>query len=238
MKIFSIIPLLLLSFFLPLSQAGAVEGSAPAARDQAEISRLESATAVLDEVMAITENGIPSDLIKSAYGIAVFPGVLKAAFLIGARFGQGIMVAKAENGTWSEPSFLNLVGGSFGFQVGAEMTDLVLVFKTKQSVDALGRGDLTLGGTVSVAAGPVGRSAQASTDIQLRAEIYSYSKTRGLFAGAALDGAILQVDTGINTALYGVPDPLKQAAIRAPDAARRFSCVVAKYTTLPGKVCV
>ncbi|MEN6437188.1 MAG: lipid-binding SYLF domain-containing protein [Syntrophobacter sp.] len=213
-----------------------LSATANAATHQAQVARIEKATAVLNEVMAIPET-IPEDLIRHAYGIAVFPGVLKAAFLVGGRFGEGIFVARQANGNWSEPSLLNLYGASFGFQAGAESTDLILVFKTRQSVEALGRGDITLGGTMSVAAGPVGRSAQASTDIQLRAEIYSYSKTRGLFAGVALDGAGIQVDTGANNALYGTADPVRSAAVRVPEAAKRFNCVVSKYTGSPNKVC-
>jgi len=209
---------------------------ADAATHQAQLARLDRSTTVLNEVMSIPET-IPADLIRNAYGIAVFPSVYKAAFIVGARFGEGIFVARQANGNWSEPSFVNLYGASFGFQGGAEATDLILVFKTKQSVDALGRGDFTLGGTASVAAGPVGRSAQASTDIQLRAEIYSYSKTRGLFVGVALDGAGIQVDTGANNALYGTPDPARSAAVRVPTQAKRFDCVVAKYTGSPTRVC-
>ncbi|MEM5789859.1 MAG: lipid-binding SYLF domain-containing protein [Syntrophobacteraceae bacterium] len=229
-----IISILVLGFLFPLmpTSAVAVEPEMPA-----EISRIETSTQILNELMA-TREAIPEDLIRSAHGIAIFPNVLKAAFLVGARFGEGVFVARQANGAWSEPSFLSLYGASFGFQAGAESTDLVLVFRTRESVEALGKGDITLGGTVSVAAGPVGRSAQASTDIQLRAEIYSYSKTRGLFAGVALDGAGIQVDTGANQAIYGTPDPLRQAAVRVPDVAKRFSCVVAKFTGDPGRVCV
>jgi lipid-binding SYLF domain-containing protein len=231
-----IIPLLIFGFFIPMMSTPAVAAPTETARPS-EISRLEVSTTVLNEIMAMPET-LPEDLFRTAQGIAVFPGVLKAAFIVGARYGQGVFVARMPDGSWSEPSFINLVGASFGFQAGAESTDLVLVFRTKKSVEALGTGDITLGGTVSVAAGPIGRSAQASTDIQLKAEILSYSRTRGLFAGAALDGAGLQIDKDSNMSIYGTPDPLRQAAVRIPDAARRFSCVVAKFSGEPGKVCV
>jgi lipid-binding SYLF domain-containing protein len=227
-----VIPLLIFAFLIPLMPA-------PAAGDtvRSDLARIESATAILDEIMAIPEDSIPEGMLKNAYGIAVFPGVLKAAFIVGARFGQGVFVARSPDGSWSNPSFLSLIGGNFGLQIGAESTDLILVFRTKNSVDALGKGDITLGATVSVAAGPIGRSAQASTDIQLKAEIYSYSKTRGLFGGIALDGTAIRVDSDANYAIYGVHDPLRTAAVRIPEQSRRFSCVVAKHTGQPARVC-
>ncbi len=227
-----LVPLLIFAFLLPL-----MPSSASGATVQSDRARIESATAVLQDIMSIRDNSIPEEMLKNAYGIAIFPGVLKAAFIVGARYGQGIFVARNADRSWSNPSFLNLVGGNFGFQAGAESTDLILVFMTENSVKALGNGDLTLGATVAVAAGPVGRSAQASTDVKLKAEIYSYSKTRGLFAGVALDGTVVQVDTGANYAFYGVSDPLAMAAVRVPAAARRFSCVVARYTGEPNKAC-
>ncbi|MFZ2445879.1 MAG: lipid-binding SYLF domain-containing protein [Syntrophobacteraceae bacterium] len=225
-----IIPLLIFGFCLaPMpAQVGAAT--------QDDIARINSATAVLNEIMAIPDNSLPESLLKDAHGIAVFPSMIKAAFGIGAQYGRGVFVARTEDGNWSPPSLLTLAGGSAGLQIGAGATDLILVFMTKNSVDALGRGDLTLGANASIAAGPVGRWAQASTDIQLRAEIYSYSKSRGIFAGVALDGTLVTVDTAANLALYGSPDPLKSAA-SIPEAASRFSCVVSKYTGSPGLVC-
>ncbi len=227
-----LIPLLIFAFLTPLMPSSASGDTARSDR-----ARIEAATAVMHDIMSIRDNSIPQGMLKDAYGIAVFPGVLKAAFIIGARYGQGIFVTRDAHGNWSNPSFLTLAGGNFGFQAGAESTDLILVFMTKNSVESLGNGDLTLGATVSVAAGPVGRAAQASTDVKLKAEIYSYSKTRGLFAGIALDGTVVRVDTDANYAYYGVRDPLKTAAARVPADAKRFSCVVAQYTGEPNKVC-
>jgi len=227
-----IIPLLILGLVFSL-----IPAQAKAASVDDEMIRIDKAATVLQEIMATPDNSIPANLLADAKGIAIYPNVVKAAFGVGARFGQGVFVGKQPDGNWSAPSFLNLAGGSFGFQIGAEVTDLVLVFMTQKSVDALGRGDLTLGATASVAAGPIGRSGQASTDIKLSAEILSYSKTRGLFAGVALDGAIVQVDTDANRLVYGVPDPLKIAAMNIPEPAKRFTCLVAKYTGSPERMC-
>jgi len=145
-----IIPLLILGFFLPLMpvQVGATI--------QDDIAKINSATAVLSEIMAIPDNALPESLLKDAHGIAVFPSMIKAAFGIGAQYGRGVFVARTADGNWSPPSLLTMVGGSAGLQIGAGATDLILVFMTKNSVDALGRGDFTLGANASIAAGPVG----------------------------------------------------------------------------------
>ncbi len=227
-----IIPLLIFGLVFSL-----IPAQAKAASVNDEMIRIEKASTVLEEIMAIPDNSIPANLLADAKGIAIYPNVVKAAFAVGARFGQGVFVAREPDGSWSSPSFINLVGGSFGFQIGAEVTDLVLVFMTQRSVEALGKGDLTLGATASIAAGPIGRSGEASTDIKLSAEILSYSKTRGLFGGVALDGAIVQVDTDANRLVYGTPDPIKIAATKVPALARRFTCIVAKYTGTSDKMC-
>lgn len=230
---YTVIPLVIFGLLCLL-----VPVQAMAATYENDMIRIDKAGTILQEITAIPDNSIPEDLLIKAKGVAIFPDVVKAAFVVGGRWGQGVFVAREPDGTWSAPSFLNLAGGSFGFQIGAEVTDLVLVFTTQRSVDALGRGDLTLGATASVAAGPIGRSAQASTDYKLSAEILSYSKTRGLFAGIALDGAVVQVDTEDNRLVYGTPDPFTIAAKHIPAQAKRFSCMVAKYTRTSDKTCV
>jgi lipid-binding SYLF domain-containing protein len=133
----------------------------------------------------------------------VIPDVIKAGFVIGGRHGVGMISVKTSDGTWSNPSFISMTGGSIGFQAGVSSTDVVLVFRTQRGVDSIVHGKFTLGADASVAAGPVGRTAQASTDAQLRAEIYSYSRARGLFAGAALDGSVISIDNDANQAVYG-----------------------------------
>jgi lipid-binding SYLF domain-containing protein len=140
---------------------------------------------------------------KDAYAIAVIPDVIKAGFVIGGRHGLGLIAVKTPDGTWSNPSFVSMSGGSIGFQAGVSSTDVILVFRTQRGVDSIVHGKFTLGADASVAAGPVGRVAQAATDAQLKAEIYSYSRSRGLFAGVALDGSVMAIDNDANQAVYG-----------------------------------
>jgi lipid-binding SYLF domain-containing protein len=131
------------------------------------------------------------------------PDVVKAGLVFGGRGGKGLMAVRGSDGTWSNPTFITLGGGSFGFQAGVQSADVVLVFRNRRGVDNIVNGKFTLGADASVAAGPVGRSAQASTDGQLKAEIYSYSRARGLFAGIALDGAVIAIDNRANRRVYG-----------------------------------
>ncbi|MFZ2444988.1 MAG: lipid-binding SYLF domain-containing protein [Syntrophobacteraceae bacterium] len=198
-----------------------------------EASKLNEASAVMREIMAIPETGIPPELFRNAQGIAVLPGLLKAGFFVGGRFGSGVLSVK-QGGKWSNPVFISLAGGSFGLQIGAQSTDIILVFKTARGVEAIRRGKFTLGGDISVAAGPVGRHAEAGTDIQLKAEIYSYSRSRGLFGGIALEGAVLQVDHDADVAFYGSKgsnaDAILANKVKAPTAAANFKQTLQKYS--------
>jgi lipid-binding SYLF domain-containing protein len=139
--------------------------------------------------------------LAEAQGVAIIPGVFKAGFLVGARGGHGLIATRDRNGAWSGVTFVDLGGASFGLQAGVESTDVVLVFRTRNSLDRIlrGRGKLTLGADAAIAAGPVGREAEAGTDARLRAEIFSYSRSRGLFAGVALDGAAIVYDHRANS---------------------------------------
>ncbi len=175
----------------------------PARAGEDENKRAKDAVRVLKEVMMAPDKGIPSNLLKRAYAIAVIPDVIKAGFVIGGRHGEGLIAVKSADGTWSNPSFVSMTGGSFGFQVGVSSTDVVLIFRTQRGVDNIVHGKFTLGADASVAAGPVGRDAQASTDGELKAEIFSYSRSRGLFAGVALDGSVLAIDNDSNQDVYG-----------------------------------
>lgn len=168
-----------------------------------ENQRAENALRVLKEIMMAPDKRIPADLINSAYAIAVIPDVIKAGLIIGGRHGVGLISIKRAEGTWSNPSFISMTGGSIGFQAGVQATDVILVFRTERGVDSIAHGKFTLGADASVAAGPVGRDAHAATDAQLKAEIYSYSRSRGLFAGVALDGSVLAIDNDANRAVYG-----------------------------------
>lgn len=170
-----------------------------------EISKINAATEVIQEITGIPE-GISPELLGNAYGIVIIPGTIKLGFFFGGQYGSGIAMIRGEDGSWSNPSFVYIAGGSFGLQFGAVSSDIILVFKTRKSVMGLAKGNFTLGGDAAVAAGPVGRRAVAATDWQLKAEIYSYARSRGLFAGISLDGSVLAIDTNANENFYAKPD--------------------------------
>ena len=167
-----------------------------------EEAKAADAARVLGEIMRIPETAVPEKMFTDAHAIAVIPDVVKAGLIFGRR-GRGLISVRSPDGTWSNPSFIRLGGGSVGFQAGVSSSDVILVFRSPRGVDSIVNGKFTLGGDASVAAGPVGRSAQASTDEQLKAEIYSYSRARGLFAGVSLDGTWLRIDHKANQAVYG-----------------------------------
>lgn len=179
--------------------------AAPLRAGAREVKTVESATAVVRAFAALPLRGIPLSLLYDAAGVAVLPHVVKAGLLIDGQFGRGVVLVHGPDGRWSEPVFVTLSGSGVGGQAGVEATDLVLVFKTKASLDRALRGKLTLGADVTIAAGPVGREAERATDQRLlKAEIFSYSRSRGLFAGVSLAGARLHVDEHANKAFYGV----------------------------------
>jgi lipid-binding SYLF domain-containing protein len=174
-----------------------------ASAGEQEIARTHNALRVLSEIMLAPDKRLPANLIAEAQAIAVIPDVIKAGLVIAGRHGSGLISVKGADGVWSNPSYISMSGGSIGFQVGVESTDVILVFRTQRGVDSIVHGKFTLGADASVAAGPVGRDAHAATDAQLKAEIYSYSRSRGLFAGVALDGSVLAIDNNANEAVYG-----------------------------------
>ncbi|MDE2306801.1 MAG: lipid-binding SYLF domain-containing protein [Xanthomonadaceae bacterium] len=165
--------------------------------------RATNAVRVLSDIMQAPDKAIPQDLLRDARAIAVIPDMIKVGFIFGGRRGEGLISVKSPDGTWSNPSFITMTGGSVGFQAGVSSTDVILVFRTQRGVDSIVRGKFTLGADASATAGPVGRTAAAATDAQMKAEIYSYSRSRGLFAGVALDGAVLRIDYDANAAVYG-----------------------------------
>lgn len=160
---------------------------------------------VLSELMAIPAKQIPHRLLDEAQGIAIIPNVIKIGFVAGARRGYGVMLVRDPDGEWSLPQFVTLTGGSVGWQAGIQGTDVVLVFTTRKSVDGLMRGKFTIGVDASVTAGPIGREAAAGTDPTLRSEVLSYSRSRGLFLGVALDGTALEIDHDAHLMYYGTP---------------------------------
>lgn len=177
--------------------------SAHADERAAALTRARGATRVLADIMRAPDKAIPRDLLRDAYAIAVIPDVLKVGLVFGGRRGEGLIAVKSPDGTWSNPVFLSLTGGSVGFQAGVSSTDVVLVFRTKRGVDGIVNGKFTIGADAHAAAGPVGRNLNAATDAAMQAEIYSYSRSRGLFAGVSLDGAALRIDDDADAAIYG-----------------------------------
>lgn len=194
---------------------------APAAvADEAKI--VKNATEVFTELLATPDRGVPQALLDDCRCVAVIPNSIKGALGYGARFGSGVMSCRAADGAWSSPAFLKLKGGSWGLQVGAESTDLVLFFMTEKGARSLlTSSQITLGGKMSVAAGPVGRTAEASTDLKLNAEIYTYAKSKGLFAGISLEGARLSQDNKANREYYGTAVTAKQLLFENKRPARK-----------------
>ncbi|HET9472435.1 MAG TPA: lipid-binding SYLF domain-containing protein [Steroidobacteraceae bacterium] len=212
--------------------AGAFSQAALAsAREEA---RLIEASGVLEELFAQKDTAIPEKLMARAYGIAVIPNVVKVAAVVGGRRGSGAMVVRDANGKFTDPIMVSLTGGNVGWQIGVQSTDIVLVFTTAKGIEGITDGKLTLGADASVAAGPVGRAASAATDQNFTAEVYSYSRNRGLFAGVSLDGSVLAIDTKSNKGLYGKSAPADEIIAGKVstdvDAAQRFERAILAST--------
>ncbi|HVX10387.1 MAG TPA: lipid-binding SYLF domain-containing protein [Pirellulales bacterium] len=189
---------------------------------------VESATQVLHEITTIPVRRIPESLLADAQGIAIIPEVIKVGFVGGIRRGRGVVMVRDRDGDWGLPQFVILTGGSVGWQAGIQSTDVVLVFRTRQSIDGLLKGKFTLGAGAAVAAGPVGRSAEAATDAALKAEILSYSRGRGIFAGVAIDGTAIEIDRESQQAYYGLPANAVPTVV--PESAMRLLTEVASMT--------
>jgi lipid-binding SYLF domain-containing protein len=196
-----------------------------------EQGRLLMASQVLEELRTARDQYIPDRLLERAYAIAVIPDMTKIAFFAGGRRGHGVLVVRDKDGRFANPVFITMTGGSFGWQWGVQSTDIMLVFTTRKGVEGITGGKFTLGADASVAAGPVGRQASASTDTSFKAEVYSYSRTRGVFAGLALDGSAITIDDGANDRFYGKSDLMASdiisGKVRSNDeSARRFMTAV------------
>lgn len=171
-----------------------------------EVKKIQSSATVFDEIMATPDKAIPDAILERAEAVAVFPGVLRAGFVFGGEVGHGIIsVRNRSTNSWSPPAFMKLTGGSWGAQIGGQSVDVILVVMNQKGVDHLLSSQFTLGGQASAAAGPVGRSAAAATDASMNAEILSYSRSRGLFAGITLNGSSVREDSGANERYYGKP---------------------------------
>jgi lipid-binding SYLF domain-containing protein len=221
---------LLLTLFVVVAGAS----TAPALASAREEARLIEASGVLEELGAQRDTSIPDRLMQRAYGIAVIPNVVKVGAVVGGRRGSGAMVVRDANGRFTDPIMISITGGSVGWQIGVQSTDLVLVFTTRRGIEGIADGKLTLGGDASVAAGPVGRSASAGTDQDFKAEVYSYSRNKGLFAGLSIDGSVLSIDSRSNTRLYGqsasASDIIARRVTLNLDAAKRFERAIATST--------
>lgn len=210
---------------------------AAAASDGKGAEKIESAVEVLKEISRIPEQGMPPLLLQRAHGVAVIPGMIKVGLIVGGRHGSGVLTVRQPDGTFGPPVFITLSGGSIGYQIGAQSIDVILVFKTPRSVENLMDGKFTLGADAAVAAGPVGRRAEASTDTQLKAEIFSYSRSRGLFAGVSLEGAAIQIDGAANETFYGEEVSARKIARgevpKAPPSVRTLRDALAELSVRP-----
>lgn len=215
----------------------------PAAAATREERRVADAADVLDQLLRIPERSIPPALLSRAYAVAVIPNVVKFGFGVGARRGRGILVVRQDESSWSNPAFITMTGGSIGPQIGAQSTDIILVFRTRKGVERITNGQFTLGADASVAAGPVGRHTSVATDIRFQAEVVSYSRSRGLFAGASFEGAGITMDRKANVAFYGstsmTPEKIFASSPNiAPNIANEFVQVLtaqtARLPTQPG----
>ena len=221
------------SFFIALALTVVATLSRTVAADSDEADRVKESATVLGEIMNAPD-AIPNSVLDKAVGIAVFPGTVRGGFIIGAERGRGILSARDETTkAWSAPAFLTITGGSLGLQIGLRATDLILVIQNRRGLENLVRNEFKVGAGAAVTGGPVGRDAQAATDIQLRAEILSYSRSRGLFAGATIEGSTIKEDQDANARFYG--ERLTTRAVvfdgkaKAPDSVKVWFDALAKY---------
>jgi lipid-binding SYLF domain-containing protein len=203
--------------------------------DQKQIREVEDAIEIIKEISLIPENRIPPSLLSNAQAIAIIPGVIKIGFIIGGNYGTGVISVRDKSGNWTNPVFITLTGGSIGFQIGVQSTDIILVFKSIRNVYDITAGNFTLGADASVAVGPVGRQATASTDVAFDAEIYSYSRSRGLFAGVSVQGSSIKIDYDDIAGFYGnthigAKDIFEISDLSAPPEAANFRQVLTEHT--------
>jgi len=197
-------------------------------------TRLKSSAEVLTEIMAIPDKGIPQELLEKSECIVIVPGMKKAAFIVGGNYGRGFMLCRQPSGTgWSAPAGVKMEGGSVGFQIGGSETDVMMLVMNKGGAEKLLSSKFTLGADASVAAGPVGRTSSAETDLKMTAEILTYSRSRGVFAGVALDGATLRPDGDANGELYPAKPTNKEIVMgktEAPEAASELIAELNRYS--------
>jgi lipid-binding SYLF domain-containing protein len=230
----------LLAPFLAIVLTVALVAPAPSFAESRTDAKLAQSQRVFEAFSDLTEQAIPTWLLERAYGIVVVPQVVKAALFLGGRGGKGVMAVRNPDGTWSAPVFVTLGGVNYGLQFGVQATDVILVLMSRESVEGIAGGKVTLGADASVAAGPLGRSSAAATDATLSAQVLSYSRSSGLFAGVALDGSIIAIDDKANEAAYGIADVLASQILegkvpRVPEAAESFRTALTRATAGGGK---
>jgi lipid-binding SYLF domain-containing protein len=206
----------------------------------ADESQLQKATNVVNEIMGTPDKGIPKELLEKAVCVGIVPSQVKFALGVGGTYGRGVLVCrKGGNGAWDAPSMFTLGAASVGFQIGGKATDVIFLVMNPEGMKKLVQDSIKLGAELSVAAGPVGRSAEGATDAQLHAEILSYSRTRGLFAGVSLDGAVVKQDRDDNEKLYGrkvsAKEILIDGKVRTPPSARGLDRTLTKYSPKGGR---
>jgi lipid-binding SYLF domain-containing protein len=203
-----------------------------AQKDSDEAKRVRDATSIFGEIMAAEDKAIPNSILGKASGSAIFPSTIKAGFVVGGQRGRGI-ISRHSAGGWSSPAFLTLTGGSFGLQIGGQAADIILVINGDRGLENLVSNQFKIGADASIAAGPVGRDAQAATDIQLRAQILSYSRARGLFAGVTVNGSTIRQDMDANERFYGSRLTTRQVVFEgkagAPGPVEQWRAALAKY---------
>ena len=228
--LFVVISIVAMAFVAP------AQGNKNDKKVTAKAEEAQKAADVFTEIMNVPDKAIPQGLLDKAEAIAVFPGVIKAGFIVGGRGGHGVISRRVPGG-WSAPAFFNLGGGSVGLQIGAEKTDFVLLFMNSGAVDSLMKDKFEIGAEAGAAAGPVGRQSSASTDVQLKAQILSYSRSKGLFAGLELKGVVIDPDNDDNMAVYGIKanevlsPSHKWTMTTMPAGVRIFPRTLARYST-------
>jgi lipid-binding SYLF domain-containing protein len=213
-------------FPIVLAIAGTLSAAAFAADQESKVNdRLDATADTVNEMMQASDKGIPQDLLDKAHCVVVIPGMKKAGFIVGAKYGSGFAACRKSGGGWSAPAAMRVEGGSVGFQIGASETDVILLVMNESGMRHLLADKFTLGGNASVAAGPLGRTASAQTDAAMHAEMLAYSRARGLFAGISLEGATLRADSDADRELYGKDIQNREiltGTVPAPAAAVRF----------------
>jgi lipid-binding SYLF domain-containing protein len=210
-------------------------GAGTAFADEKTDKKLEDCRKVFESFTDLSEQSVPTWMLERAYGIVVIPQVIKGAVIFGGRGGRGCMAVRNTDGSWSSPVFVTLAGGSWGFQFGVQSSDVVLVLMSRQSVEGISGGKVTLGADASVAAGPLGRSASANTDASFKAQVLSYSRSEGMFFGVALDGSVISVDDKYDWSAYDqadlyASDILEGKAKTVPPAAKEFTAALNRAT--------